>query len=395
MKDILIINAFILSMEGEPIPSGYVWVCAGKIAAIGSMTEKLPDTRDCPVYDAQGGYALPGLVDAHSHLGLYEDALGFEGADGNEDTDPITPQMRAIDGVNPMERSFAETRAAGVTTVAISPGSANPIGGQIAVIKTAGRRIDDMIVMAPAAIKFALGENPKSVYHDREETPVTRMATAALIREQLTKAQEYARRKAEAEEESEEKDAPDFDAKLEALLPLLRGEVPAHFHAHRADDIFTALRIAHEFAIRPVIVHGTEAHLIADLLAEDQVPIISGPIMTDRSKPELSQLTERAPGLLQRAGMQVAITVDHPETPLKFLMDAARIAVRNGMDEEAALRAITIEGARILGIDDYVGSLCVGKDGDIVLYSAHPFEYRSSVEAVYCAGNCVYRKDEP
>lgn len=387
MNEILLTNATILPMEGAPIAQGYVWVRDGKIAAVGGM-DTLPDTASCPVLDARGGYVLPGLVDAHSHLGLYEDGLGFEGADGNEDTDPVTPQMRVIDGVNPLERGFAETRAAGVTAVVVSPGSANPIGGQLAAIKTAGRRIDDMIIRAPLAIKFALGENPKSAYHEREEAPVTRMATAALIREQLAKAQEYDRRKTEADEEG-----PDFDAKLEALLPLLRGEIPGHFHAHRADDIFTALRIAKEFRIRPVIVHGTEAHLVADLLAQDGVPVISGPGMTDRSKPELINLTESSPGLLHRAGLQVAITVDHPEIPLKFLLDAARIAVRAGMDEDAALRAVTIEPARIAGLDGRIGSIRPGKDGDLALFSGHPFDYKSRVEAVFCEGNCVYRRE--
>lgn len=393
MKDILIQNAVVIPMEDMHIPNGFVWVCEGKIAALGPMDEMESVAQGCPVFDARGGYLLPGLVDAHSHIGLYEDSLGFEGADGNEDTDPITPQMRVIDGINPLERSFAEARAAGVTTVAVSPGSANPIGGQIAVIKTDGRRIDDMIVRAPLAIKFALGENPKSVYHEKEEMPSTRMATAALIREQLAKAGEYARHKAEAEEE-EDKDPPDFDVRLEALLPLLRGEITGHFHAHRADDIFTALRIAKEFGIRPVIVHGTEAHLVADLLAEDGVPVISGPFMTDRSKPELLHLSEQAPGLLHRAGMQVAITVDHPEIPLKFLVDAARVAVRNGMDEDAALRAITIESARVAEVDDRVGSLRVGKDGDMVLFTGHPFDYQSRVRAVFCEGNCVFGRDE-
>lgn len=391
MSDILIINAAVLPMQQGRIDPGFVWVRAGKIAAFGKM-DRLPAAADAPVLDAKGGYLLPGLVDAHAHLGLYEDALGFEGADGNEDTDPVTPQLRVIDGINPLERGFAEARAAGVTTVVISPGSANPIGGQLAAVKTSGRRIDDMVLRAPLAIKFALGENPKSVYHDKEETPVTRMATAALIREELAKADEYGRRKAEAEED-EDKDAPDFDPKLEALLPLLRGEIAGHFHAHRADDIFTALRIAKEFGIRPVIVHGTEAHLVSDLLAQDGVPVISGPYMTDRSKPELANLTERAPGLLHRAGMQVAITVDHPEIPLKFLMDAARIAVRAGMDEDAALRAVTIEGARIAQIDGRVGSIEEGKDGDLVLFTGHPFDYRSQVEAVFCEGNCVFRRE--
>lgn len=383
MEKIRICNARIVTMAGPPLESAFVEIENGKIAAVGLMQSAPHDA--VTQFDAAGGWLLPGFIDAHSHLGLYEDALGFEGADGNEDTDPVTPQLRVVDGVNPLERSFAEARAAGVTTVVVSPGSANAIGGQIAAMKTYGRRIDDMLVRAPSAMKFALGENPKSSYHDKGETPVTRMATAALIREQLAKAAEYGQRKQEAAQD-EEHDAPDYDMKLEALLPLLHGEIEAHFHAHRADDIFTALRICREFHLRPVIVHGTEAHLVADLITPDHVPIISGPFMTDRSKPELRNLTERAPGILSRAGVPIAITTDHPEYPVKFLLDAARLAVRGGMQPDAALRAITIDAAQIAGIQNRVGSIEPGKDADLVLFSGNPFDFESSVTAVFCGG---------
>ena len=388
MEKICILNARVLPMEGEPVERGFVALENGRIVSAGPMEDAPRGWGE--TLDAAGGWLLPGLVDAHSHIGLYEDALGFEGADGNEDTDPVTPQLRVIDGVNPLERSFAEARAAGVTTVVVSPGSANPVGGQMAAIKTYGRRIDDMLLRAPCAIKFALGENPKTTYHDKDETPVTRMGTAALIREELAKAAEYARRKDEADEDE---DKPDFDMKLEALTPLLRGEIEAHFHAHRADDLFTALRISKEFGLRPVIVHGTEAHLVADLVAEEGVPVISGPFMTDRSKPELRGLTERAPGLLRRAGVPVAITTDHPEYPVKFLMEAARLAVRGGMEPEDALRAVTIDAARIAGVADRVGSIAPGKDADLVLYTGDPFDYRTRVAAVFCGGKRI-REEE-
>lgn len=383
MKNICICNARLLTMAGEPTENGFVLMEGGKITRVGTAGELPQD--GCEMLDAAGGWLLPGLIDAHSHIGLYEDALGFEGADGNEDTDPVTPQLRALDGINPMERAFAEARAAGVTTVLVSPGSANPIGGQMALMKTWGRRIDDMIVREPAGMKFALGENPKSAYHDKEETPVTRMATAAIIREQLIKAREHTKALREAAQD-EEKDEPDFDAKLDALVPVITGEIRAHFHAHRADDIFTALRIAKEFALRPVIVHGTEGHLVADLLAGEGVPIISGPFMTDRSKPELANLTESSPALLHRAGVPVAITTDHPEFPVKFLMDAARFAVRGGMEPMDALRAITIEAARILDADKRIGSIEAGKDADLVLFTGDPFDYRTRVAAVFCDG---------
>ncbi len=387
MGQILIKNARLLTMDGKTIENGWILSKNKKFFALGDMS-------CCPAAEgesinAAGGWVLPGLIDAHSHIGLYEDSLGYEGADGNEDTDPATPQLRALDGVNPMDAAFREALEAGVTAVLVSPGSANPIGGQIIAMKTAGRRVDDMILKEPAAMKFALGENPKSVYHDKDETPVTRMATAAIIREQLLLAQEYRTRKEKADIDNDA-DAPDFDMKLEALLPVLRGEIPAHFHAHREDDIFTALRICNEFGLKPVIIHGTSGHLITDFLKH--VPVVSGPFLTDRSKPELRHLTECAPGMLTRGDVLTAITVDHPEFPLRLLMDAVRAAVRSGMEEEDALRAVTINPARIAGIDARVGSLAVGKDADCVLYSGNPFDYKSVVCAVLCDGSIVYRR---
>lgn len=388
MKSIAIINVNLLTMDqAEARPGGWLLMRNGKIAAVGVGAAPAADEQ----VDGRGGYLTPGLIDVHSHLGLYEDALGFEGADGNEDTDPVTPQLRALDGVNPMDRGFREALEAGVTTVAVSPGSANPIGGQVALLKTAGRRVDDMVLLAPLAIKFAFGENPKSVYHDKDETPVTRMATAALIREQLYKAREYLARKDRAEADPDE-DAPDFDLKLEALVPLLRGEIAAHFHAHRADDIFTALRIAKEFGLRPVILHGTEAHLTADLLAAEHAPVISGPFMTDRSKPELKHLTEQAPALLCAAGVETAITVDHPEIPLRLLPTAAMLAVKAGMDETDALRSLTAVPARIVGMESRIGMLRKGMDADCVLWSGHPLEFRTTVQAVWIDGVLQYRR---
>ena len=391
MKDILIRNAHVLPMEGAAYENGYVLVRNGTIAAVGDVSN-LPINSEAEEIDAAGGWVMPGLIDIHSHLGLYEDGLGFEGADGNEDTDPVTPHLRVIDGINPMERAFRESLEAGVTAVVVSPGSANPIGGQLAAIKTWGRRIDDMVIVEPVGIKFAFGENPKGVYHDKEETPVTRMATAALIRENLRKAQEYHDRKRKALE-NEEEDLPDFDAKLESLELLITGKLPAHIHAHRADDIFTALRICKEFGVKPVLVHGTEGHLVADLLAEEGIPVVSGPYMTDRSKPELQNLTEAAPGLLKTAGVPVAITTDHPEIPVKFLRLAAGVAVQAGMDEMDALRAITIDAAKIAGLDHRIGSLVPGKDADVLVLSGYPFDFRSRVQAVLSSGAIAYRRD--
>ncbi len=383
----LIINGTVHTMEGLVIPNGYVAVNGGTIYKAGPMEERPKDWRG-EVVDAEEGHILPGFVDAHSHLGMFGDALGFEADDGNESTDPCTPHLRAIDAINPLDRCFAEARAGGVTAVLTGPGSANPIAGQLAALKTAGRWVDEMVLKAPAAMKLALGENPKTVYNERHETPVTRMATAALIRENLSKALEYAE-KLERAAADEEEDKPDYDAKLEALLPVVRGELPVHIHAHRADDIATGVRLAKEFSLKCVIVHGTEGHLIPELLAREGVPVITGPCLGDRSKPELANMTIENPAALARNGVQIAICTDHPETPVQYLPLCAAMAVKGGMDPEAALAAITIDAARIAGIDDRVGSLAPGKDADIVVTSGHPINLLSTVKMVFISGKRV------
>ena len=381
-----IINGVVHPMDGPVIPRGFVAFEQGKITAVGPM-EALTGAEDGPVLDAEGGHILPGFIDAHCHLGLFGDALGFEADDGNEQTDPCTPHLRAIDGVNPLDRSFREAREGGVTTVLTGPGSANPVAGQFLALKTDGRWVDEMVVRDPAAMKFALGENPKSVYNERKETPVTRMATAALIREQLSRATEYQYKQEKAE--LEERDKPDFDAALEALLPVLAGKVPAHFHAHRADDIATAVRLAREFGLDLTIVHGTEGRLIADFLAKEGVPVITGPSLTDRSKPELRGLSLDNAAALAAAGVRVAICTDHPETPIQYLSLCAALAARAGMDEEEALAAITINAACIAGVDDRLGSLTIGKDADVVVLSGHPFDFKSRVQHVWIDGQEV------
>lgn len=381
----LIINAKVYTMA-EPgiIERGFISVNGGLISDVGDMASA-PD-GDSDVFDAGGGFVLPGLVDAHCHLGLWEDALGFEGDDGNEETDPSTPQLRAVDGINPLDRCFKEALSAGVTSCVVSPGSANPIGGQLAAIKTYGSRIDDMIISAPCGIKFALGENPKHVYHHRDEAPFTRMATAAIMRETLFKAREYSRRREEALRD-DDADEPEFDFKLEALVPLLKGDLTAFFHAHRADDIFTAIRIAREFSLRYVILHGTDGHLIADALCAEGARVAAGPMLGDRSKPELKNLTLSNAGALSRAGVLTAICTDHPETPLKYLMlSAAMCAARGGMDELEALKAVTVNAAKIAGIEGRVGSLQLGNDADIVVYREHPFSLGAQPFTVFAGG---------
>lgn len=383
----LLTNGYIHPVDAPEIPCGFVAFDQGRITAVGTM-EELAILPDHDVYDLNGAHVCPGFIDAHCHLGLFGNAVGFEAEDGNESTDPVTPHLRALDAVNPLDRYFAEARAAGVTTVLTGPGSANPVSGQGVILKTAGRWVDEMVLTAPACIKFALGENPKTVYSDRKEGPVTRMATAALIREILFKAVEY-RTKKQMSMTDPDDEGPEYDAKLEALLPLLSGEISAHIHAHRADDVATALRICREFNLKPVIVHGTEGHLISDLLAQEQVPVITGPCLTDRSKPELAGMTLENPAILSE-GTLVAICTDHPETPIQYLPLCAAMAVRGGMSEEDALAAITLNPAKILGIEDRVGSIAPGKDADLVIFKAHPFDWRNAgPEQVYLNGNPV------
>ena len=376
-------NGVVHPMDGPVIPRGYVSIEGGKIAAVGPI-EGLAHLPQGAV-DVDGGHILPGFVDAHCHLGVVGSGLGFEADESNEAADPCTPQLRAIDGINLLDPYFAEARGAGVTAVLTGPGSANPIAGQMAALKTAGRWVDEAVIKAPAAMKLALGENPKTVYNERKESPMTRMATAALIREQLSRAVEYRDKQSKADEDPE-LDMPDFDAKLEALAQTAGGALPAHFHAHRADDIATALRIAREFGLKAVIVHGTEGYLIPELLVQAGAPVITGPCLTDRSKPELARQSLEAPAILNRAGVPVAICTDHPETPIQFLPLCAAMAVRGGMEEEAALAAITINAARIAGIDSRVGSLSPGKDADLVITAGHPLDWRSRVRAVLIDG---------
>lgn len=379
MKLKLIINADILTMDSSDteFKNGYIVIQNKKIAKVGQMSEYDPsEYTDCgaEIIDAGQRLVTPGLIDAHSHLGMWEDGLNFEGDDGNEDTDPCTPHLRAIDAVNPMENAFSEAFAAGITTVITGPGSANPIGGQPAAIKTYGRRIDDMIIKAPVGIKIALGENPKSTYNDKSQTPITRMATASIIRESLQKACDYLKNLEEYEKNPDEEEKPEYDIKSEALIPVLKGEIPLHAHAHRADDIFTAIRIAEEFGVKLVLVHCTEGHMIAEELKAEGYPVLLGPILTDRSKPELKNQSEATPAVLSAQGLSTAIITDHPETPEKYLPLCAAMAVKHGMDRSEALRAITVNPAKICGIDSRVGSIEAGKDADLVIWDGNPLD---------------------
>ncbi len=370
-------------MAGEIIKDGYIQIKGSVIVQVGrcNTLRNVDDER----IDLNGSFVYPGFIDAHTHLGMFEDGLNFEGDDGNEDTDPITPHLRALDAINPLDRCFTEALEGGITTAITGPGSANPISGQIAAVKTYGRCIDRMVVKAPLAIKMSLGENPKSVYREKSQSPVTRMATVALIREQLYKAKRYAEEKLRSQKD-DECDEPEYDLKCESFLPVLSGKMQVHFHAHRADDIFTAIRIAKEFHLDYVIVHGTEAHMIAEDLKAEGVRVFSGPFLSDRSKPELKNLTPKSPGILMNSGIQTAIVTDHPVIPLQYLHMCAGLAVREGADYEQALKAITIEPARICGIDKRVGSIEAGKDADLVVFETDPLLLASKPSMVFVDG---------
>ena len=384
----VIINARVVPIDGDIIENGFVRVVDGKIAQVCAMPYTGDDTDR---FDAEGGWLLPGFVDAHSHLGMWEDGLGFEGDDGNEDTDPATPQMRAVDAINPFDRCFAEAAAAGVTAVLTGPGSANPIGGQMCMMKTVGRSVDGMVLKTPAAMKMSLGENPKNTYHGKNQAPVTRMATAAIIRENLAVAERYLRGK-NAALADDETDEPDFDSKCEALIPVVEGKLPVHFHAHRLDDILTALRISEEFALDCVIVHGTQAHMAADMMNEKNVRILCGPLLCDRSKPELRDLTPASPAILHAAGVSTAIITDHPVIPEQYINICAGLAVREGMPYDAALRAVTLSPAEICGVADRIGSITQGKDADLVLFAGDPLLLSSKPLAVWIDGERADRK---
>lgn len=385
---LLIKNGKIYTMAGEIIENGCILVENGKIKEIG---KDIVAPLDAEVIDAEGKMVVPGFIDAHCHLGMWEDGIGFEGADGNEWVDPVTPHLRAIDGINPMDRTFEEAYMGGVTCVATGPGSANVVGGQFAAIKTYGKRIDDMIVKEPLAMKIAFGENPKRVYEGQKKSPITRMATAAILRETLFKAKRYVEKQEKAKEDPSK--APEFDMKMEAMAKVIRKEIPLKAHAHRADDIFTAIRIAKEFDVDITLEHCTEGHLIADELAKEGKYAIVGPSLSDRSKFELKNLTFETPGVLSKAGVKVAIMTDSPVIPLQYLPLCAGLAVKSGMDEMEALKAITINAAEILGIDDMVGSLEVGKDADIVIFDGNPLkDINCETVATIINGNVVYRR---
>lgn len=361
---LLIKNGYIKPMVGEDIPCGCVLVGDdGKIVAVAAELEA---PQGCTVIDAQGRLVTPGCVDAHCHIGLDNEGMGWEGRDYNEIIDPLTPHMRAIDSINPQDEAFHNAIEYGVTTACTGPGSANVVGGTFAAIKLVGKRVDDMIVKHPLAMKCAFGENPKRCYgQGLKKSPTTRMATAALLREILFKTQRYMRDK-------EDDKNPGFDMKLEAMIPVLKKEIPLKAHAHRADDIFTAIRIAREFDVDITLDHCTDGALIAEELAGEKLPAFVGPTLGGKSKIELRNKSFTTPAALHAAGVPISIITDAPVIPLQNLPMCAGLAANAGLPMEEAWKAITINPARQTGIGDRVGSLEPGKDGDVVIWEADP-----------------------
>jgi imidazolonepropionase-like amidohydrolase len=401
---IAITNGKVMTMTQGTLPEGTVLVEGGRIVAIGENVE-IPE--DAQVYDAAGKVVMPGMIDAHCHVGLFPDGIGWEYSDGNELTDPITPHLRALDAVHPEDQAFKELVEAGVTTVLTGPGSGNVIGGQWVCVKTAPKpTVDEMVLLEPAGMKMALGENPKRVYGGQKKAPSTRMGNAAALRAALVDAQNYLakwqqyedelatyRKSQDDDEKAKAPQPPERDLKLEALSKVLRREMKARVHAHRADDMLTAIRIAEEFNLDLTLEHATEGYKITDVLVSKGIPVTAGPILFSRTKYELRDMTPANPGIMSKAGVKVAIQTDEMSA-VKYLTINAALAVREGMSEEEALKAITINAAEVIGVADRIGSLEVGKDADVVVLDGHPLDYRTVVELVLVDGNVAFRRDE-
>lgn len=381
---LLIKNGFVKTMAGADFENGSVLIGdAGKIFEVGTDIQA-PEGAE--VIDAEGRLVTPGCVDAHCHIGLHNEAVGWEGRDYNEIIEPITPHMRAIDSINPMDESLPLAVRGGVTTACTGPGSANVIGGTFVAIKLVGKRVDNMIVKDPIAMKCAFGENPKRCYgQGMKKSPSTRMATAALLRETLFKAKRYM-------EDKEADKSPAFDIKLEALIPVLKGEIPLKAHAHRADDIFTSIRVAKEFGLKLTLDHCTEGALIADELAKEGCPAFVGPSFGSKSKIELLNKSFETPAVLHKAGVPISIITDAPVIPLQYLPMCAALAVKAGLSKEEAWKAITINPATQTGIGDRVGSLEKGKDGDVIVWTDDPMTVVGSEAYVAVVdGKVAYR----
>jgi imidazolonepropionase-like amidohydrolase len=379
-----IVGAGIYPVSGPALSSGTILWKAGKLVAVGASLELPPGVQ---VIRGERLRVTPGLVDAHTHVGILEEIYQWEGDDANEMSDPLTPALRALDGINPFDLGFQDALSGGVTTVMTGPGSANVVGGMSLVMKTAGPDLDSMILNPEAGMKVAFGENPKRVYAEQKKMPYTRMGIAALLRQILTEAQDY---QVKREKDREEGESAQRDLGMEALLKALQGKLPLRAHAHRADDILTAIRIAEEFQVGLVIEHATEGHKLIPMLKKHGIPVVIGPTFSARVKVEMGELSWETAVRLMAAGVMTALTTDHPASPIQYLALCAALCVRHGMPESDALKAITLNPARILGLDSRIGSLEPGKDADMVLWNGHPLDARSKVCAVFINGERVW-----
>ncbi|MCY0878301.1 MAG: amidohydrolase [Firmicutes bacterium] len=363
------------------IPNGTVLIGDdGKIVAVGQDVAIPPE---CPVIDATGQYIFPGFIDSHSHLGVFADGEGRAAADGNEMTDPVTPGVRVIDAFNTADVALRDAIEGGITAAWITPGSGNVIGGQGATLHLWGRTIDEMILKAPSGLKSAMGENPKRVYGEKNKMPSTRLGVAKVMRQAFYDALAY---RHELEKDPDHRRNLDLDA----LVMVLNRDIPLRTHAHTADDILAALRIGHEFGVNQIIEHGTEAYKVVDDLLRYNVPVSCGPALVARVKVEVRGRSFKTPGILAKHGVKVSIITDHPVVPEQYLVVSAALAVREGMDEQEAIRAITLTPAELSGVADRLGSLDPGKDGDVVIWDGHPFEYKSRVAKTIIRGQVVY-----
>lgn len=385
---IYIIGGKIITMTGEIWEKGYLCIEKGKIAALGPMENgapfPLPEGDQVQVINALGHLVLPGFVEAHCHMGITEEKKGMEGDDCNETTDPVTPQLRALDAINPMDAAFDDAVRAGITSAMIGPGSANVVGGTFSFLKTHGRTIDDMVVLSPAAMKVAFGENPKVNYSGQGKSPATRMAIAAMLREELFKARQYYDKKCGGLKKADE------DFHYEAWVPVFEKKIPLKAHVHRADDIQTAIRIAKEYGLSMTLDHCSEGHLIAEKVKESGFPAIVGPDLASRNKIEVQNMAFKTVGILNQAGVKTAITTDHPVSLIQSLPICAGLAAKSGMEEMEALKSITIYPAQICGVDKRVGSLEAGKDADIVIFDDFPLKVGAKAMCTFIDGEIVY-----
>ncbi|MBC2395583.1 imidazolonepropionase-like amidohydrolase [Clostridium acetobutylicum] len=381
---LLIKNGKILTMTGVNYDSGSVLIDNGKIIKVG---ENIDVDESCEIIDADGFWVMPGIIEAHCHVGIQEEKRGFEGNDCNEMTNPVTPYLRALDGINPMDSAFYTALTAGITGIMVGPGSANVVGGQWMFLKTYGRAIDKMVVLQPSAMKIAFGENPKANYDKKNMMPSTRIAIAAMLREELFEAQQYYEKRKNAEKSG---DSFNKEFRKECWVPVFDKKIPLKAHVHRADDILTAIRIAKEFNLNLTLDHCTEGHLVAKEIKESGFPAIVGPTLTSRNKIETQYADFKTAGILHNEGVKVAITTDHPVTRIQDLLICAGLAAKEGLGIEEGLKAITINPAEICNVANRVGSIEVNKDADIAIFDGNPMETFTKTMYTIINGEIVY-----